>query len=97
MEKVVATISKFADAEEFTTLSKTVEDIDSHVRHLNHSLVTFTSDHYAFHQAEKEKYDEELSQIRLNIHRLRTALIWTLFGLLCSGAAIFALCIHLIS
>ena len=97
MEKIVATISNFASAEGYTQLSKTVEDIDSHVKHLHDSFVTFTSDHYVFHKEEEEKYNEELSQIKHDLHRLRVALTWTCIGLICSGVGILALCAHLLS
>lgn len=95
--KTVATVSQFATAEDYTTLSETVEEIDSHVNHIHDSLVTFTSDHYAFHLEEKEKNNEELNQIKHDLHKLRVALTWSVAGLLCLSIAILALCIHLIS
>ena len=97
MEKIVTTISQFARAEDYATLSETVENIDTHVNHIHQSLVTFTSDHYAFHHEEKEKYNEELNQIKHDLHNVIVALRWAVIGLICSGIAILALVIHLIS
>ena len=97
MEKLVATISNFVSAQDYSTLLETVEDIDSHVKHLHDSFETFTSDHYVFHEEEKEGYNEEIRQIKHDLHNLRVALRWTIASLLCSGIAILALCIHLIS
>ena len=97
MEKIVATISSFASNEEYTSLSETVKDIDSHVDHLHQSLVTFISDHYAYHEDKRSKYNEEFDLLRRNMHRLKISLRWAIGGLLCSGIAILALCIHLLS
>lgn len=97
METIVATISNFASAEDYSILSNTVEDIDSHVNEINNSLLTFISDHSTSHQEEKEQYSEELNQIKHDLHNLRVSLRWAAAGLLCSGIAILALCIHLFS
>ena len=111
MEKLVATISSFASAEEQTNLSNAVKDLDSHVneidnslenldshvRHIHNSMVKFTSDHYVFHKEEKENYTEELNQVKHDIHNLRVALTWTLIGLICGGVSILGLCAHLLS
>ena len=97
MEKIVATISQYASDNDYTTLSETVKEVDTHVKHIHTSLVTFTSDHYVFHQEEKEKYNEEFNQIKHDLHKLRVSLRWAIAGLLCSGIAILSLCIHLIS
>lgn len=97
METIVAKISNFASAEDYSTLSNTVEAVDSHVNEINNSLLTFMSDHSVSHQEEKERCNEELNQIKHDLHNLRVSLRWAVVGLLCSGIGILALCIHLFS
>ena len=97
MEKIIATVSKFASTDEYIDLSRKVDAIDSHVHQVEHSLATFTSDHYLYHEEEKTKYKEELNKIQRSSHTLKIALMWTLGGLICSGIAILALCVHIIS
>ena len=93
MEKIVATVSHFATAEDYNTLSETVEEIDYHVKHLHDSLLTFASDYYE----EKTKYTEELDKMKRDIHKLKVALTWTFIGLMCSAVGILGLCAHILS
>lgn len=97
MKKFMITSSELATRNEHDTLVSRTTQVEEHARHLETLYYDYTLAHAAQHTEENSQLTERFEAIQKQIRKLQRGLVWACVGLLCSGAAILALCIHMIS